>query len=157
MKILDITTLVSQSLGIDAKILNDIIETRLSTEERNMEITDNDKLSKIQELLKTDSSILDYGERVIRTQNTKNNFNKLKENLGKLQIFVLIRHLEKSKNCDGVLNSLLEVMNNKFEQVNSILQKGGGKTINLYQDGETNYYQKYLKYKIKYFNLKNKI
>ena len=52
---------------------------------------------------------------------TKENFNKLKQTLGKVQILVLIKKLSESRGCDDVINSLLSVLNTNFESVNNIL------------------------------------
>lgn len=148
MNILKISNIIATRLGINPNTLKNIIEIRLTEKQLNEEITDPEKISKINELFKVDSNFLEFEKINIKEENTKNNFNKLKENLGKLQILVLIKNLEKTKDCDSVLNALLGVLNNKFDAVNNMLssdlkQNGGG----------VNFFNKYIKYKIKYLKL----
>ena len=149
MNILKISNDVALKLGIKPSILEDIIKSRLSQEQLNEEITDPSKLEKINELFAADSNFLNFEKENIKEGKTKENFDKLKENLGKLQILVLIKNLEKTKDCDSVLNALLGVLNNKFDTVNNMLSS------NLQQNGGgVNYYDKYIKYKVKFLNLK---
>ena len=151
MNILEISKNVATNLDIDSKEFENIIRSKLTEDQLNEKIIDRDKVDKINQLLRVDSQFLDFEKKNIKSENTKKNFNKLKENLGKLQILVLIKNLEKSKDCDSVLNVLLSALNNKFETVNTILsddlvQNGGG-------SGGVNHFDKYIKYKIKYLNL----
>lgn len=149
MNILKISNDVASKLGIKSGILEDIIKSRLSLEQLNEEITDPGKLEKINELFAADSNFLNFEKENIKEGKTKENFDKLKENLGKLQILVLIKNLEKTKDCDSVLNALLGVLNNKFDTVNNMLSS------NLQQNGGgVSYYNKYIKYKVKFLNLK---
>ena len=48
--------------------------------------------------------------------------NVLKQNLGKLQVLVLIRKLKKATNCDDMLNSFIEVLNTKVSSVNAVME-----------------------------------
>jgi hypothetical protein len=149
MNILEISKNVATNLDIDSKEFENIIRSRLTEDQLNEKIIDRDKVDKINQLLRVDLQFLDFEKKNIKSENTKKNFNKLKENLGKLQILVLIKNLEKSKDCDSVLNVLLSALNNKFETVNTILsddlvQSGGG---------SVNHFDKYIKYKVKYLNL----
>lgn len=100
-----------------------------------------EQIEKINKLIKSDNKINDFG----KTNKLSDNFNNLKISLGNLQMLALIKNLEKADNCEDVLNTFIELMNNKIEQVNKILntnlQSGGG---------QKNYYKKYIKYKIKY-------
>ena len=149
MNILKISNDVASKLGIKSGILEDIIKSRLSLKQLNEEITDPGKLEKINELFAADSNFLNFEKENIKEGKTKENFDKLKENLGKLQILVLIKNLEKTKDCDSVLNALLGVLNNKFDTVNNMLSS------NLQQNGGgVSYYNKYIKYKVKFLNLK---
>jgi hypothetical protein len=151
MNILEISERVAFNLNIDPKILIDIIEIKLNGDKQKMneKISDPIKIKKIKELFLVDSKLFEFEEKNIKTEKVRTNFNELKNNLGKLQILVLIKNLEKTKDCDSILNVLLSTLNNKFETVNSILSN------KLDQNGGSeNYYNKYLKYKIKYLNLK---
>ena len=148
MNILEISKKISQKLGIDNSILEQILKEKLNEEELNMVFTNEEKMCKIQSLLDTDSSILSFGESKITTQTTRDNFTKLKNSLGKLQILVLINDLKKSKNCDDVLDSFIKVFNDKLETVNTILADNLTQT-----GGSNNYFIKYIKYKKKYLNI----
>ena len=152
MNILKISNDVALRLNIDPVTIKSIIESRLTNEQLNEEIKDTQKLERINQLLVTDSSFLEFEKNNIKEGKTKESFDKLKENLGKLQILVLIKNLEKTKDCDSVLNALLGVLNNKFDSVNNMLSS------NLVQNGGgVNYFNKYIKYKIKYLKLTNVI
>jgi hypothetical protein len=152
MNILTISNNVALRLNIDPNILKEIIESRLTNKQLNEEIKDTQKRKRIIQLLATDFSFLEFEKNNIKEGKTKESFDKLKVNLGKLQILVLIRSLEKSKDCDSVLNALLGVLNNKFDTVNTMLSS------NLVQNGGgVNYFNKYIKYKIKYLKLTNVI
>ena len=151
MKILEISRFISSQLKIDYKPLEEIIITNLSEEQRNINF-EGSLMFKIENLLEKDLLISNFGELEINKESTKINFMKLKNSLGKLQILVLINNLKKSKDCNDVLNSFMNIFNNKIESVNEILandllQTGGG----------NKYYNKYLKYKINYLNLKYKL
>ena len=152
MNILTISNNVASRLEIDPVIIKNIIESRLTNEQLNEEIKDTQKHKRINQLLVTDSSFLEFEKNNIKEGKTKESFDKLKVNLGKLQILVLIKNLEKTKDCDSVLNALLGVLNNKFDTVNTMLSS------NLVQNGGgVNYFNKYIKYKIKYLKLTNVI
>jgi hypothetical protein len=140
---------VATKLEIDPTNLITIIEQK--------KININEKIdesikSEIIKLLNADDDINNFNK-YIKTEKVKNNFILLKKNLAELQVRVMLKKLEKVENCDEVINVLLSALNNKLEITNNILesnlQKGG--SINI------NYYNKYLKYKIKYNKLKNKI
>ena len=154
MYILEISEKIANMLKIDSNTLKSIIESRLTEEQLNEEITDTGKINKINELFAADSNLLEFEKKHIK-KNTQESFKKLKDNLGKLQILVLIKNLEKTKDCDSVLNVLLGVLNNKFNTVNNILsgdlvQNGGG--VKSYGSSVI-YFNKYVKYKIKYLKL----
>ena len=149
MNIQSISKIISEKLGIEQKILDDILKQKLSEEQLTMEFKDNEKMCKINNLLDTNADILNFGESHITQETTKNNFMKLKTSLGKLQILVLINDLKKSKKCDDVLDSFIKVFNDKIESVNTILAD------NLIQSGgNSNYIIKYIKYKKKYLDMK---
>ena len=149
MNIYTLSQNIASKLKIDEKILLDIIKENLNETQLKSEIIDPKLIEHINNLINIDGEINDI-ENNLKENETKNNFNRLKQNLGKLQVLVLIKNLKKSKDCDSVIKSLLNVLNNKFENVNNILAS------DLVQHGGSNdkYYIKYLKYKIKYLYLK---
>jgi len=109
---------------------------------------DSELEKKFQELLETDLIINKFGNE--QNLNTNDNFKELKTNLGKLQLLVLIKNLNKAENCEDVLNAFINVMNTKIKTVNEVLKsniQSGGNRID--------YYQKYKKYKKKYTIIKN--
>lgn len=149
MNIYTLTQKIALQLNINENILLEIIKSNLSDTQLNIEITDQELINKINNLLTADMEIQNI-ETQFKEKETINNFNKLKNNLGKLQVLVLLKKLKKSKDCDSVVKSLLGALNNKFESVNHILES------DLVQQGGSNdkYYTKYLKYKMKYLYLK---
>jgi hypothetical protein len=103
---------------------------------------------KFTELLQTDINIQIFGSQ--QELNDNDNFIELKNNLGRLQLLVLIKNLNKAENCADVLNAFMNVMNTKIETINEVLRsniQSGGNQID--------YYQKYKKYKKKYTIIKN--
>ena len=144
--IINISHQIADKLGIDREILSDILK------EKNIEGIYRSELmdTLIQKLLENDEAINKFEEK-ITIESTKINFRNLKNSLGKLQVLVLINKLKKSNTCDEVLNTFITAINNKIENVVSISStnlQNGGSSIN-------NNYFKYLKYKIKYYNLIN--
>lgn len=99
----------------------------------------------IKSLLKSDTEFKNFEDEY--NLNNNETFKIFKNELGKLQILILLKTLNKAKNCDDVLNVFIKLLNNKFNSVNNILEnnlKGGCiNNINFYKN-------KYLKYKIKY-------
>ena len=154
MNIINILKLMASRLNVAENILLDAIKGKISDKELNDKITDPIRLTKINELLEIDAKLVQFGINNITQERTKNNFNKLKENLGQLQILILVKKLNDSKGCDDVINTLLTVLNAKFESINNVLvdnlmQTGGGE--------DDKYYKKYIKYKIKYLKLSEKL
>jgi hypothetical protein len=163
--------------------LKNIIEEKETKGLLNDNISDNKKIL-IEKLLGADDDIRKFETEFIEpgTQTIKDQFSLFKNNIGELQVLVLIKLLEKSKNCDEVINSFLNVINNKVSSVNDILNEqydskedneevvflegGTKKTIN--QKGGANFYiEKYIftdkdeeiinkVYKEKYLKYKNK-
>jgi hypothetical protein len=148
MSIIDITIKIAEKLNINSEILLDILRTKLNDEQLTKIIDDPQKIDHINKLLNADNSLDNFQKENIKQEITNQNFNKLKENIGKLQVLVLVKGLEKTKDCDGVINVLLSALNNKFETVNDIL-----KTDLIQTGGGTNYFNKYIKYKLKYLEL----
>ena len=149
MNILQISNNIAKNLNINKDILDNILENKIEKEQLNEPIKDINKLNEINKLLEVDSKIFDF-EKNLKNNETIENFKLLKENLGKLQILVFIKSLEKSKDCNDILNAFIELLNNKFKIVNNILsddlvQTGGG---------NINYLNKYIKYKSKYLKIK---
>ena len=135
--------LIADNLGIDRIIIVQSIPENLIDE-----IISDDQIEKILELLNSDNEINNFG---LENQ-LGDNFNDLKSNLGKLQILVLSKSLKKAKKCEEILNTFIDLMNNKIGQVNNVLKSNlqfGG--------GQKNYYKKYKKYKIKYLFIKKYI
>jgi hypothetical protein len=149
MIISDIANDVALSLSIEPKTLIDIIDNNLTDEEKQT-IIPKDKIDAIKLLINSDNMINNF-ENKIKTDSIKNNYKILKENLAKLQVLVLIKKLKKSSDCDEILNSFIEVLNNKVVSVNNMMQ------TNLTQVGGGNnkYYEKYIHYKLKYLTLSN--
>ena len=158
MNIIKILNLIATRLNIDENILLNAVKDKINDTELNIEITDQDKLYKINELLNIDSKFVEFEQKNILQERTKRNFNKLKQNLGKLQILVLIKKLNESKGCDDIINALLSVLNTKFESVNNILSSELIQTGGIQTGGMNNkYYEKYIKYKTKYLILNSKL
>ena len=145
MNIEEITIQIAKLLKIDNTELLKIIRDRLPPEQLELKIQNNN----INELFKNDDSINNFEDKILNNK-TKNNFNNLKQNIGKLQVLVLIKKLEKANDCNDVINSLLEIFNNKINTVNEILVDN---TINQTGGSNIDFYKKYLKYKIKYYIL----
>jgi hypothetical protein len=149
----DFANLVATKLDISNNDLIKIINSKgLTIEQKKI---DPFVMNQINNLLNADNNINNF-EKNISSLEVKNNFNLLKQNLGKLQILILLKKLEKSKNCDEIINSLIEALTDKIGHVNKIIdnkliQDGGSNTSNF------KYYNKYQKYKIKYLLLKNNL
>ena len=143
----EFANLVADKLQIDLSNLITIIDQKKININEAIDESINDK---IRGLLKADDDINNF-DKYIKTEKVKENFNLLKKNLAELQVRVILKKLEKVENCDEVINVLLDALNNKLTITNNVLesnlQKGGS-------NGEINYYNKYLKYKNKYNNLK---
>ena len=148
MNVNDFLKLMAYKLQIDNKILLNSISKKITEDELKNYIIDDEKKKKIYELLNIDSRFVKFENKLSNT-NSINNFKKLKENIGQLQILILIKNLSKSNNCDEIIKTLLDVLNNKFNNINEILKD------DLEQIGGTkyNYYNKYIKYKTKYIKL----
>lgn len=170
-----IAELVAEKLSIDKEQLLTIID---KYEIKNGKIIFNSEhqplLLQIEELLNKDNEIKKFDDKIKNSsQSIITNFNLLKNNLGKLQILVLIKNLESSKNNDELLNSFISILNDKLVSVNSIMESGIDKQINESKEGISNkttpktenviltgggniinYKHLYIKYKNKYFSLK---
>ena len=79
------------------------------------------------------------------------NWKSLLNNLGKLQALIFIKKLEEqTPDCAGIINEIVNALNNKISTVNTILENN----IKI-SEKATKSKQKYLKYKSKYLHLKN--
>jgi len=137
----NIAILIARNLDIDPDIIIESIPHNLANQTISA-----DQNEKIVELLGSDNQIDAFG----KNNNLGDNFNELKSSLGKLQMLALIKNLKKAEKCEDVLNTFINLMNNKIGQVNDVLK------TNLQFGGEQkNYYKKYKKYKIKYLFIKN--
>ena len=150
----DVAILVAQKLNIDPSSLITIIEKK----ELNIsESIDETIKGEIIKLLNADDDINNFNK-FIKSKKVQDNFNILKKNLAELQVRVILKKLEKVEKCDDVINVLLSALNNKLEITNNMiesnLQKGGSYNLQKSIDNDINYYNKYLKYKFKYYKLK---
>jgi len=136
----NITEIIAQNLGIEPNTIIESIPANLIDE-----IISDDQYEKIQALLNSDKEINDFGI----DNRLGPNFNELKSNLGKLQMLALIKILKKAEKCEEVLNTFIDLMNNKIGQVNNVL-----KTNLQFGGGQINYFKKYRKYKKKYLFIK---
>ena len=93
MNIINILKLMASRLNITENILLDAIKGKISDKELNDKITDPIRLTKINELLEIDAKLVEFGINNISQEHTKNNFNKLIETLGQLQILILVKKL----------------------------------------------------------------
>jgi len=147
-------------LDIKNKELFNSIKNIISEEELDREIKDINKLNQINKLFESDDEINKFEKNNIlnkyHSNNVKNNFGKLKNNLGKLQALVLIKHFERAQNADEVLESLLSIFNDKINVVNDILTINIKDFKNQTGGSKDKYTNKYIKYKLKYLLLKNK-
>jgi hypothetical protein len=134
---------IADNLGIEVEIILESIPETLVDQ-----IISDDQNVKIAELLGSDNQIYAFGIE----NNLGVNFDELKSNLGKLQMLALIKSLKKAEKCEDVINTFINLMNNKIGQVNNVLKN------NLQIGGaQKNYYKKYKKYKIKYLFIKKYI
>ena len=137
----DIAIRVANRLGIDPNQLIQYLPQNLL----QVQIQNQQLLATIQNLLQSDDEINQFGNRHRLGQN----YTDLKNSLGRLQLLALAKNLARAERCDDVLNTFIQMMNNKIGQVNQVLQTNlqfGGNLIN--------YYKKYKKYKKKYLSLK---
>jgi hypothetical protein len=156
--IIDLSKLIADELDIPAEQLTQLINKILTPEEiAKSGENHRDKIDTIIKLLGSDKDINNFGNS-LKNQQVKDNFNQLKNNLGKLQVLVLLKKIDKSKNCDDVLNTFIGIINNKVSIVNDIMEKKldnnliGGQIGGSTNDKE--YIGKYIKYKLKYLKLK---
>lgn len=131
---------IAKKLGIEPIIITQSIPDSLIDQ-----IISDDQIEKIQELLNSDNEINNFG----LDNQLGANFNELKSNLGKLQMLALIKSLKKAEKCEEILNTFINLMNNKIGQVNDVL-----KTNLQFGGGQKNYFKKYRKYKKKYLYIK---
>lgn len=139
----DIAILIANKLGIESDIILDAIHVSLVDQ-----IISDDQIEKIHELLYSDDEINKFG----LDNQLGENFDELKSSLGKLQMLALTKNLKKAQKCEEVLNTFINLMNNKIGQVNEVL-----KTNIQFGGGQKNYYKKYKKYKKKYLFIKKYI
>ena len=153
MDIKQIASNIEEKLDIERGYLTKLIDEH---EKKKGKIIIDDShtelISKINELLKNDEEIRNFDTKELDPQ-VSLNFNLLKKNLGKLQILVLLKKFEKSDNTSDILNTFIQILNQKIENVNDIMlnQTGGSNSNN------NNLYNLYYKYKYKYLILKYKL
>lgn len=183
---IDIVQHIARSLNIDIiqqRELVTLVQQKIDTNEiQDTREFSPDMNQKIRELLEGNNNrpVRDFEENVLKknyTQRTLTNFNTLKYNLGKLQILVLLKKIEKATNNEEILNMLFNALSNQLKNVNEIMTinlKGGGINNNISDSNDESssdifyeknisdnsssdiWYNKYLKYKIKYLELCHK-
>ena len=110
----------------------------------------------VDELFQVDRELKNFYDNYDQNYNIKENWDKMTESLGELQMLSLLEKVEGT--CDEVINALLNALSKKITKVNEILRsklvqaaqggRAGGGIIN------DKYLNKYLKYKNKYVYLK---
>lgn len=157
LTILDVADKISIKLKIGTQTLRNTIKEKFP-HHSNIKL-DNKLLNEINKLLETDDEITKFQLKLENmSQNTQNNFQILKIELGKLQLDTLIKKINKSSDCEEILHAFISALNGKLSVVNDILteslqnpidstsiQKGGSIEI----DNINKYYLKYAKYKLK--------
>lgn len=148
VNIYDICNTIQDKLGIKNNILIKILE-----EKKISNLLIDDKLKdNIDKLFEIDNKLNDFINKNIN-KNTQENLKIFRENLGKLQILVLIKKLNELNDSTEIIKSFIDIFNKKITNVNNILltqlddQKGGNIDYN---------FKKYIKYKKKYLILKFK-
>lgn len=103
--------------------------------------------TQINELVEKDAELGTLHEKILKNfPDISDQWYKLMENLAKLQTFILLQKIEPT-NCQPIISEIINALNNKITTVNNILEE----KLN------SNTQKKYLKYKSKYFHLKNNI
>ena len=151
--ILNIVERMAQSLEVNSAPLIEIVREKIPENQRV--ITDINLRPKIDALLSSDNSIGQL-DRQLTSPATLAKFQGLKEQLGKLQVFALVQKLQQSGDCEDVLNTFFDAMNQKIEAVNGVLsenlsqpQHGGGDNSSVKR--------KLLKYRLKHHELVKKL
>jgi hypothetical protein len=151
---------IATSLGIDPTPLIHITKQKFNDKKYNITSSNDNStiINKINELIQNDKKIKIFEEtKLYELQNSSisTKFKKLKENLGTLEVATILKQLEACKSNEEMLNTLLSILSNKLNSFNTILSynsTGGGNALHT-----NNYhYKKYIIYKNKYINLKNK-
>jgi hypothetical protein len=155
--------LICNKLGIEGDPRKTIIDTMSSFDDNKVyEIVKGVEVQ-LDELIKADDrlkALIDTGALAEYKDRIKDQWNKTMGELGKLQGYIIIKRLNTAKatgDCKSVIEELLKAFETKLAAVNAILQSNI-QTPSTQAGGNSNEYykEKYLKYKIKYFNLKNK-
>jgi hypothetical protein len=152
-----IRTILS-TLGIDNTTGTNILnEMEQKFDDKNKyELVNNSQIqTSIQKLITSDQEINNLiqpgGELFIYKDAIKSTWDRTIATLGKLQGLVILKKIS-SNDCKPVIESLLAAIDKKISVVNEILEQNitqtGGNNINTFKN-------KYLKYKMKYLNLKN--
>lgn len=154
----DYITNILAALGIDKDTGNAILnemQTKFDDKTKYELVNNPDIQSSIQKLITSDQEINNLiqpgGELEIYKDAIQSTWNKTIATLGKLQGLVILKKIS-SNDCKPVIESLLAAIDKKISVVNEILEQNiaqtGGNNINTFKN-------KYLKYKMKYLNLKN--
>lgn len=157
----DISTFIdkiSSALGISAnsKYINELnSELSTMTNGKNIKIMNDPNInSLIDSLLKADNNLKEFYNKYseIHSEDFSNSWFKMNEQFAKMQALSL---LEKTINCDEIINDLMSRLHNKLDAVNKVIEANLNKPIvSTDQRGGNKYYEKYIKYKEKYLHLK---
>jgi hypothetical protein len=145
----DFISEIAKKLNIDSIKIFDIIQQKKININILLDESIKDEINK---LLKIDDDINNFDETTLKNDMVKENFKLLKKNLAELQVRVILKKLEKVENCGDVISVLLSTINKKLKisnEISSLNQRGGAHNVQ--------YYNKYLKYKIKYLLLQDKL
>lgn len=148
--IINIAKQIAIKLNINDNELINIIKDKYSKLEFNKNI-DTKLIDKINKLLKNDEELNQFEKQL--DSNTIPNFKILKTNLGKLQLLILLKNLEKCESNTDILNTFISIVDKKISNINELLiEQIGGNNNPKYT--ENNYYELYIKYKYRYIKLK---
>jgi hypothetical protein len=148
--LINIIEAIASELIIDFDILKEILKKNKIDE--NLEI-DNNTVLQIDKLLDANSKLKSYLNKISIDYNDSRitqNINNFKGTLGQLQTLALSNKLNKINNNNDILNLIIEMLKNNIHNMNNVLKSQIGGNNN-------NYYNSYIKYKYKYYVLKNNI
>jgi hypothetical protein len=149
MNLEELSNKISDNLSINRDIILNILR------EKGVDLSLEISNEKINSLLQVDLELKEFGE-TLKSDTTKELYQELKQELGKLQMNHVIDNNKiinklKSSPPSKIVEEMIDIFKNKIETVNNILKD------NLTQTGGNYYLVKYKKYKKKYINLKSKL
>jgi hypothetical protein len=111
-------------------------------------------------LIEADSRLTDIKNKLednkIYSTETKNSWNSMTRNLGRLQTLIFIKDGRKV-NCDEVTKDIIDALDAKITAVNDVIQDKLEQEQQQKGGNIKSYKHKYLKYKSKYLRIKNNI